>query len=227
MTTAHLSDSASSVQAWVRTGCHVATEHQTRPAGSGQVGTTHPVYTQLFRQRAIEAPTGSRSLDVSASAAPRPLIPFFGRVDPMSASSHLLTARALDLLDHNDEEGFRTSHLEQFDFSAFEEGRYGELVQDLEDRLSRERYSVISMLLAGIYFGLLMGHWLLDTSSWLLIARWAIPVGLVAVYAVVTARNILNRIERLSQAQALVHALDDHDSARPPVDAESDDTVPA
>lgn len=201
---------------------HAEAPYQTRSVDAERI-----VETQLFRQRAIEAPTGSRSLDVFASVAPRPFIPFFGRVDPMPASSHLLTARALDLLDHDDEEGFRTSHLEQFDFSAFEEGRYGELVQDLEDRLSRERYSVISMLLAGIYFGLLMGHWLLDTSSWLLIARWAIPVGLVAVYAIVTARNILNRIERLSQAQALVHALADDASAPSPVDAESDDTVPA
>ena len=65
------------------------------------------------------------------------------------------------------------------------------------------------MLLAGIYFGLLIGHNLFALGSTEEILWWALPVLLVSIYAIVTATHLCQRIETLGEAKALVRALAD------------------
>jgi hypothetical protein len=123
------------------------------------------------------------------------------------ASPSPIQERALDLLDRDDEDGFRSAHLEHFDFEAFDEGRYADVVVALDGRITQVRYSIISMMLAAIYFGLIVGMYLVGpTSGWGML-RWLGPVVLVSLYAIVTGQNMLDRIERLTTARGLVAAL--------------------
>jgi hypothetical protein len=123
------------------------------------------------------------------------------------ASSSPIQDRALDLLDRNDEDGFRSAHLEHFDFDAFDEGRYADVVVALDGRITQVRYSIISMMLAAIYFGLIVGTYLVGSTSGWGMLRWLGPVLLVSIYAVVTGQSMLDRIERLTTARGLVAAL--------------------
>ena len=128
----------------------------------------------------------------------------------MSAlSPDLLQRQVLDRLAPHGSEGVRTELAGVVDLKALDDERYGDVLESVDSRLSTAQYSLISMLVAGIYFGLLVGHWLMDLTSWLLVARWVVPVGLVALYAIVTARNILDRMQRLSKARALIEHLAD------------------
>jgi hypothetical protein len=122
------------------------------------------------------------------------------------ASSPSLVTYARSLLDREDNAGLRPSHIGYLVPEAFQDARYADLLPALDARLSRIRYSLISMLLAGIYFGLLVGHWLFSTATWQGIAGWAVPVGLVGVYAVVTARNMLRRMRHLHETRAVLGA---------------------
>ena len=125
----------------------------------------------------------------------------------MPASSSPLRRYARSLLDREDNAGLKPSHVGYLDPYAFDEDRFDTLLPALDARVSRIHYSLISMLLAGIYFGLLVGHWLFHTSTWMGIAGWALPVGLVGLYAIVTARNMLRRLNRLHETRAVLHAL--------------------
>jgi len=101
----------------------------------------------------------------------------------------------------------KPSHVGYLDPGAFDEERFNALLPALDARASRIYYSLISMLLAGIYFGLLVGHWLFTTSTWAGIAGWVLPVGLVGLYAIVTAHNMLRRLKRLHETRSVLHAL--------------------
>lgn len=125
----------------------------------------------------------------------------------MPTSSRSLSEYARSLLDREDNAGLRPSHAGYLDPNAFQDARYTDLLPALDARLSRLRYSLISMLLAGIYFGLLVGHWLLVTSTWQGIALWVLPVGLVCLYAVVTARSMFRRMRHLHETRAVLRAL--------------------
>jgi uncharacterized membrane protein len=96
------------------------------------------------------------------------------------------------------------------DLDALEQERYDEVLESVDARLSTAQYSLISMLVAGIYFGLLMGSWLVSTASWPLIVRWALPVLLVTVYAVYSSYHTVREIRQLSEARSLLSALSQH-----------------
>lgn len=125
----------------------------------------------------------------------------------MPASLSSLEAHVLDHIDPSDNDGYRPQHLGYLDFAAFEDGNYGALLPALDARIANVRYSLVSMLLAGIYFGLVMGHWLFATEPWTAVAGWAVPVVVVSLYAIVTARNQFQRLQRLHEARAVVEAL--------------------
>lgn len=125
----------------------------------------------------------------------------------MPAASRPLLAHARSLLDRETNDGLRASHVGYLDPDAFQDARYADLLPALDARASRYRYSLVSMLLAGIYFGLLVGHWLLSLVTWQAVASWMLPVGLVCLYAVVTARNMLNRLRQLHETRAVIETL--------------------
>jgi hypothetical protein len=103
--------------------------------------------------------------------------------------------------------GLRASLAGVVDLNDLEEERYGEVLASIDARLSTAQYSLVSMLVAGIYFGLLVGTWLVSTESWLLIGRWALPVLLVTVYAVYSAYKTIQEIRELSEAKSLLDTL--------------------
>ena len=90
-------------------------------------------------------------------------------------------------LDPHGSEGARTALSGVVDLEALDEERYETVLSAVDDRLSQARYSLISMLVAGIYFGLLVGFWLVDGSTWGAIALWAVPVLLVTLYGAYAA----------------------------------------
>jgi len=93
------------------------------------------------------------------------------------------------------------------DLDALEQQRYGEVLESVDARLTTAQYSLVSMRIAGIYFGLLVGWWLLSLASWGLIARWLIPVLLVTVYAANASYQTIQEMRQLSEARALLTTL--------------------
>ncbi|PSQ80373.1 MAG: hypothetical protein BRD41_05300 [Bacteroidetes bacterium QS_1_63_11] len=93
------------------------------------------------------------------------------------------------------------------DLEALEKREYGTVLATVEQRLSRAWYSLLSMILAGIYFGLLVGFWLIDGSTWEAIALWAVPVLLVSTYGAYAAHQTILQIRHLAEARALLRLL--------------------
>ncbi len=124
--------------------------------------------------------------------------------DPNSLRSQV-TAR----LREHDNDDYKAQHVGYLDPKSIENGEFDRVTRALDSRMERDRYSLISMLLAGIYFGLLIGHNLFSTGSVEEILWWALPVLLVSIYAIVTASSICRRLAELAEAKALVRALDD------------------
>lgn len=129
-------------------------------------------------------------------------------VQMSSLSSQTLQSRVLDRLAPHGSEGLRSGLAGVVDLDALEEGRYQEVLESVESRLSAAQYSLISMLVAGIYFGLLVGHWLFSLSSWPLVLRWSIPVLLVTIYAGYSSYHTIREIYELSEARILLSLLD-------------------
>jgi hypothetical protein len=65
------------------------------------------------------------------------------------------------------------------------------------------------MLVAGIYFGLLVGFWLVDGSTWSAIALWSVPALLVTLYGAYATHQTVLEIRHLSEARALLRLLMD------------------
>jgi hypothetical protein len=123
-------------------------------------------------------------------------------------ASDSVRSRATTLLRQYDNDDFKEQHLGYIDHDAIEDGNFDGVARALDARIERDRYSLISMLLAGIYFGLLVGHNMFSTATTTQVLWWAVPVLLVSIYAVVTANNLFRRLQELSRARALVESLD-------------------
>jgi F0F1-type ATP synthase assembly protein I len=131
-----------------------------------------------------------------------------------------IESRVARQLNPHGSEGARAALSGVVDLEALEERRYEEVLSAVDDRLSQARYSLLSMLVAGIYFGLLVGFWLVDGSTWSAIALWGVPVLLVTTYGAYAAHQTVLQIRHLSQARALLRLLKDG----APANSEPDDT---
>lgn len=120
-----------------------------------------------------------------------------------------LQSRVHQRLSAHGTEGLRAGLAGVIDLEALEEQRYREVLDSVDTRLSTARISLISMLVAGIYFGVLVGGWLLSFETWDLMLRWIIPVLLVTIYAVVASHQTIQEIRQLSEARALLTTLTD------------------
>jgi hypothetical protein len=125
-----------------------------------------------------------------------------------SLSPTVLQTRVLNVLAPHGSEGLRASMAGVVDLDALEEERYGEVLESVDSRLSTAQYSLISMLVAGIYFGLLVGHWLFTLTGGPRVFWWVVPVGLVTTYAVYSSYQTIREIHQLSEARALLQVLD-------------------
>jgi hypothetical protein len=130
-----------------------------------------------------------------------------------SPSPDRLQSRVYDRLATHGSEGVRASLVGVVDLEALRDRRYDTVLESVEARLSAAQYSLMSMLVAGIYFGLLVGHWLVSLSSWGLIVRWIVPVLLVTIYAGYSSYHTIREIHDLSAARALLRVLSGDRSA--------------
>ncbi len=124
-------------------------------------------------------------------------------------SSSTLRSRITERLAPHGSEGVRTELAGVVDLEALEQERYGEVLDSVNARLSTAQYSLISMLVAGIYFGLLVGKWLVSISSWTHVMRWAVPVLLVTIYALYSSYHTIREIRELSEARSLLRLLEE------------------
>ncbi len=131
-----------------------------------------------------------------------------------SPSSSSLQSRLLDRLSAHGSEGLRTELAGVIDLEALKQERYAEVLKSVDSRLTTAQYSLISMLIAGIYFGLLVGHWLFSLHSVLGIARWLIPVLLITIYAANASYQTIQEMRTLSEARALLTTLE-HEPSSP------------
>jgi len=129
-----------------------------------------------------------------------------------------LESQVAQRLDPHGSDGVQAALSGVVDLEALEERRYGKVVGAIDQRLSQARYTLLSMVLAGIYFGLLVGLWLVDGSTWGRMALWLAPTCLVAVYGLYATHQTVRQIRHLSEARVLLRILMD-DS---PVDAGPD-----
>lgn len=125
-----------------------------------------------------------------------------------------IQSRVVRHLDPHGSEGARTALSGVVDLEALEKREYGTVLAAVEQRLSRARYSLLSMLLAGIYFGLLVGFWLIDGSTWGAITLWAVPVLLVSTYGAYATHQTILQIRHLAEARALLRLLAQGSSPR-------------
>jgi hypothetical protein len=126
----------------------------------------------------------------------------------MSTSpSPSLQSRIVDRLSAHGSEGLRADLAGVVDLEALEQQRYAAVLESVDARLTTARYSLISMLIAGIYFGILVGHWLFSLASWMLVARWLVPVLLVTIYAAYSSYHTIQELWQLSEARALLMTL--------------------
>ncbi|WP_103026830.1 hypothetical protein [Salinibacter altiplanensis] len=123
-----------------------------------------------------------------------------------------LESQVAQRLDPHGSAGVRAGLSGVVDLDALKEGRYGEVLNAIDRRLTQDRYSLLSMVVAGIYFGLLMGLWLVDSSTWGRIALWIAPTLLVAVYGLYTTHQTVRQIRDLSETRALIRVLIDASS---------------
>jgi len=126
-----------------------------------------------------------------------------------SVSTNALRAHVTDRLTPHGGEGVRTELADVLD-----QERYDDVLESVNTRLSTARYSLISMLVAGIYFGLLVGTWLVSIASWTHVTRWAVPVLLVTIYAVYSSYHTIREIRELSEARSLLRMLANPSSDR-------------
>lgn len=124
-------------------------------------------------------------------------------------SSPSLQSRVLQRLSPHGSEGLRAGLAGVIDLEALEDHRYRDVLDSVDTRLTTAQISLISMLVAGIYFGLLIGSWLLSFETWGLVLRWATPVLLVTIYAIVASYRTIQEIRQLSEARALLTTLTD------------------
>lgn len=118
-----------------------------------------------------------------------------------------LQSRVIDRLSAHGSEGLRAGLAGVIDLEALEQERYTEVLESVNSRLTTAQISLISMLVAGIYFGLLVGSWLLSFETWGLIVRWALPVLLVTIYAMSASYQTVQEIRQLSEARSLLMSL--------------------
>jgi len=130
-----------------------------------------------------------------------------------SRSSSALQARVLDRLAPHGSEGLRASLAGVVDLDALKDERYEEVLDSVDSRLSTAQYSLISMLVAGIYFGLLVGHWLFTLTVGTQALWWAVPVLMVTTYAVYSSYHTVREIRELSEARSLLRVLTREDPA--------------
>lgn len=126
-----------------------------------------------------------------------------------SPPSNTLHSLVRDRLAPHSSTGLQTQLASVVDLDALEEQQYDEVIESVDERLSTAHYSLISMLVAGIYFGLLVGMWLVQFSSWESVLGWGLPVVLVTTYAVYASHQTLREIYHLSEARSLLRALMD------------------
>lgn len=124
-----------------------------------------------------------------------------------SLSPSALQARVLDRLAPHGSEGLRASLAGVVDLDALKDERYEEVLDSVDSRLSTAQYSLISMLVAGIYFGLLVGHWLFTLTVGIQALWWGVPVLLVTTYAVYSSYHTVREIRELSEARSLLRVL--------------------
>jgi len=118
-----------------------------------------------------------------------------------------IQSRVVRHLDPHGSEGTRAAVSGVVDLEALEKREYGTVLAAVEHRLSRARYSLLSMILAGIYFGLLVGFWLIDGSTWGGIALGAVPALMVSAYGAYAAHQTILQIRHLAEARALLRLL--------------------
>ena len=124
-----------------------------------------------------------------------------------SLSSSALRHRIRNRLVPHGSDGLRASLAGVVDLAALEDERYEEVLESVDNRLSTAQYSLISMLAAGIYFGLLVGHWLFTLTAGIQALWWGIPVLLVTTYAVYSSYHTIREIRELSEARSLLRVL--------------------
>lgn len=115
-----------------------------------------------------------------------------------------IRAQVAKRLDAHTASGAQASLTGIVDEDALKDERYREVLEAVEDRLSQARFTLISMLVSGIYFGLLVGLWLVDLSTWRSIAQWGVPVVLVMTYGIYSTHHTASQIRRLSEARMLL-----------------------
>ena len=106
-------------------------------------------------------------------------------------------------------DGVRAALSGVVDLDSLKKRQYEDVLETVDQRLSEARYSLLSMLVAGIYFGLLVGFWLVNGSTWGTIALWVIPVLLVTAYGLYSTHQTVRQIRHLSEARALLRLLMD------------------
>lgn len=129
-----------------------------------------------------------------------------------SVPSSTLRSRVTDRLTPHGSDGLRAELVGVIDLDALHQEQYDLVLESVDARLSTAQYSLISMLVAAIYFGLLVGTWLMSTESWWLVARWVLPVLLVTFYAVYSTYHSILEIRQLSEARSLLRTLDQYSS---------------
>ena len=132
-----------------------------------------------------------------------------------SVPTDTLRSRVTDRLAPHGSGGLRASLAGVVDLEALEDERYDEVLESVENRLSTAQYSIVSMLVAGIYFGLLVGSGLVSTASWGLTARWLVPVLLITTYAIYASYQTIQEIRELSEARSLLYTLEETPTRRP------------
>lgn len=115
----------------------------------------------------------------------------------------------MERLTPHGSQGLRAGFAGVVDLEALEKEEYRDVLDSVDTRLSRAQYSIVSMLVAGVYFGVLVGAWLVSFASWGLILRWVLPVLAATIYAVYSSYQTLQNIRRLSEARALLRSLAD------------------
>ena len=120
-----------------------------------------------------------------------------------------LESQVAQRLDPHGSDGVQAALSGVVDLDALEEGRYGEVLGAIDQRLTQSRYSLLSMVVAGIYFGVLVGLWLVDGSTWGRIALWLTPTLLVGVYGLYATHQTVRQIRHLSETRAMLQLLTD------------------
>lgn len=136
-----------------------------------------------------------------------------------AAETDTIQSRLARHLAPHGSEGTRAALSGVVDLEALENHQYEDVLEAVDHRLSQARYSLLSMIVAGIYFGALVGYWLVDGTTWGAIAQWAVPILLVTVYGLYSTHQTVLQIRHLSEARALLRLLLDKSSSESPKNA--------